>query len=239
MMIDIGAGTIDMTIFNVYEWQGEIRHAIYGKKVIPYGVNYLIKNRLSKLGKDPTLASQFYMENISDQQFADKVGVRIGQLEDVDRPFLEQVVTHLASLRNQVRNDPDVSQDRSLLEQGLKLFLAGGGARVDAYQKRIRRFAQDNGLVSNRNTVEIGQLPDIGQVEERERHFVAPGLDRRDYDRLSVAYGLSDDPWNLAELLDEEQINKINKRARRDRDRLTRGDTGGAFWDDPNAPPVW
>ena len=239
VMVDIGAGTIDMTIFNVYEWDEVIRHAIYGKKVIPSGVNYLIKNRISYRGKALSLANQFYMEDISDQQFADKIGVRRDRLEEVDRAFLDQVADQFAELRNLVRNDPEISQDTHLLERGIKLFLAGGGARIDAYKKRFRKFARDSRQYRNNfNAIEIGQLPDLGQIEDLERQFVAPGLDRRDYDRLSVAYGLSDDPWNLAELLDEEQIKLLSLRAV-ERNRATRENAGGAYWDDPNAPPVW
>jgi len=238
-MVDIGAGTIDMTIFNVYEWKGAIRHAIYGKKVVPFGVNYLIKERINELEKDESLVHQFYTRDISDQQFADMVGIQRNRLDESDKPFLNQVINSFLSLRNRVKNDPDISQDADLLEKGIKLFLAGGGARIATYRDRFRALARANQREGNPvNRIEIGQLPDLGQDEDRERRFVAPGLDRNDYDRLSVAYGLSGDPWNLADLLDEEQFVMINA-SRRGQNRSTKGDTGGAFWDDPNAPPVW
>lgn len=236
-IVDIGAGTIDMTIFNVYEWEGVIRHGIFGKKVVPLGANYLINNRLSSLGKSLEMAGQFYIEDVSDKEFSKKVGVSMKALEGVDGEFLNQIINHFIDLRNLVVNDPDTSNDRDLLEKGIKILLSGGGARIDAYKNRMKKFEEKSQFGQSPNTIEFGQLPDLQFVEDRERQLVAPGLDRRDYDRLSVAYGLSDDPWNLAELLDEEQVRLLSLRAA-ERNRATRENAGGAYWDDPNAPPV-
>lgn len=208
-MIDIGAGTVDMTIFNVYEREGVIRHAIYGKKVIPFGVNYLINNRMKDLDVDMDVVSRSYLTSYTDQQFANHVRVDVGRIKDRDEAFTNKLAIHFSDLRNEVRTNQNISTDINLLQRGIKLFLAGGGSRVAAYRKRIKKFEEDGRAIGTQNLVDIAELPELGDVDEKARKFIAPGLLKRDYDRLSVAYGLSEDVLNLAEQISGEDMEKV------------------------------
>ena len=236
-MVDIGAGTVDMTIFNVYEREGGIRHAIYGKKVVPFGVNYLINNRLKALGIDMGMAPKFYLAPYTDQQFAEQIHVEIESIKECDNRFTNNLAIRFSDLRNKVRTDQEVSSDIRLLQDGIKLFVAGGGSRVEAYKKRIRKFEEDGRTSGGQNRVDIAELPDLGDVEERERRFIAPDLSRKNYDRLSVAYGLSEDVLNLAEQISGADLEKIWGRVRQHRLPINIVDAREEQRLDPNRMP--
>ena len=241
-LVDIGAGTVDATIFNVYDWNDVVRHAVYGKSVLPMGASYLFQNRISKLSIDTVLERGYYMQEHSDHEFAIKLGVGVGEIASADHEFLSQFIEGIVSMRRRVYKDLNSPNDKNLLDKGIRLFLSGGGARLNAYSHRVRELEEASQNGSARNSIEVVQLPKLGDTEERERKFIAPGLSVADYDRMSVAYGLSDDSWNLADLLGEAAVKRINAETREQGRRSNRGnisDTGGSFWDDPNAPPVW
>jgi len=52
LMIDVGAGTIDISVFNVFESEGEHRFPIFAKALRPLGTYYLMRHRAEKVRND-------------------------------------------------------------------------------------------------------------------------------------------------------------------------------------------
>jgi hypothetical protein len=71
---------------------------------------------------------------------------------------------------------------RKSLLIGLPVFLTGGGARMIYYQRIVRQVNSNVNL----SWAQIDQLP-----MEHPDSLEAPGLKQGDFDRLSVAFGLS------------------------------------------------
>ena len=89
------------------------------------------------------------------------------------------------------RRDPNAPA----FEEGLPVFLCGGGARIDFYREVVeevnRRFL----------TATAGTRPFHVMVIERPEALVDERVDEDLYARLAVAYGLSFDKFNIGEII--------------------------------------
>jgi len=79
------------------------------------------------------------------------------------------------------------------------VFLCGGGAGCDFYAEI---FLSENGKFSG-FPIKAMKLPKPDQLE-------ANGLNDGDYDRLSVACGLSFDPFDIGEIVKEEGVDDVS-----------------------------
>lgn len=77
--------------------------------------------------------------------------------------------------------------------------MTGGGAKVDFYQDILRKQASLKSPVSI-SLVEMGMPPRLS----------ADGVDRADYPRLSVAYGLSFDAFDVGEVIATGDIEGVS-----------------------------
>jgi len=192
--VDIGGGTLDVTVFNVHESNGEDIYPIFARQVRPLGVRYLVAARLEVLQKAPERALSPFEDLPSDIVFGKKFGITQDQLEGADRPFHKRIVKAVGeSLRyTRQRRYPtapqwNLSSDR--YGEPLPGFFCGGGALAEFYAELLRGFQGRKPPFRLR----ASQLPVPDDLK-------FPGGTDKEYPRLAVAYGLSFDPFDIGQI---------------------------------------
>lgn len=216
LIADVGAGTVDTCLFRlIREKGGSWSFEIYAATVEPAGVMNLHRDRIRwwqhhlsfdavgarlcneldgiKLGtENQVVIPPRYLDYLS--------GVRVqfdGNAIDPDKSFFETKL--LPQVRGRTLYQPFI---RNLLGKedivDLPFFLCGGGARLGFYRELgdVLRHSPGYSWLSAKK--EELTKPD---------NLRADGVGRPDYDRLSVAYGLS--MLNLAKITTEAQIPKL------------------------------
>ncbi|MCY1505459.1 hypothetical protein D9M68_396760 [compost metagenome] len=199
LMVDVGAGTLDASVFRVERKKGQRKDSlvIFRTTVEPHGVMNLHKRRTDWL--QSALAQKLpdrsdlrqAVQDIShltdaEEALPDRVD---GYFSGVDVQFKGRTLDQIfyTQVNRQVVQDTyvQVANERLLDKQqmtGMPMFLCGGGSRSDFYVKL------KSDLHSARGFSWFGVTP---KPLQKPRGLVAPGLHRADYDRLSVAFGLS------------------------------------------------
>lgn len=196
-LVDVGAGTVDATVFNVYQVDGEDRFPIFAKTVQPLGTHYLVKNRLKTTNENS--ASEFDI-------FADVPNIKdFSRLTKIDIPGLKRIDKFFKkSLLDELRNILDYTKSKRYplsraWTNGIPLFLCGGGSNCDFY---IDSIINENHL--NSYNLLSKDLP-------KPENLKADKVGNTYYNRLSVAYGLSFDPFDIGEIIKEDEIENIEK----------------------------
>lgn len=199
MMVDVGAGTVDVSLFHVKRGRGKWDFEFYTATVEPLGAVNLHRNRLDwwasaieqqasdredlleaitaarkatdgEEGMPEQLEAYFSPTNIQfsdprqhpDRQFYGKVFAQVGH-----ETYWKTSRGHLT--REQLTDIP--------------VYLCGGGSRMPFYG-RLRETLNNHPSLYAWMKVNVRTLLLPKRLE-------APGLARNDFDRLSVAYGLS------------------------------------------------
>lgn len=186
LLVDVGAGTLDVTVFNVHERDDEDLFPIFAKAVKPLGTRFLVKHRIGNaLGKELKEVGELgpYAAIPINQRFAALLGIDTAGLAAIDNAFLSQVTGIVGELLRFTKARKYPMSRR--WEDGVPLFLCGGGAKCDFYRDALLGKGAVSGFV-----VKGVDLPKPDALE-------APGVSMRDYDRLSVAYGLAFDPYDI------------------------------------------
>jgi hypothetical protein len=193
LLVDVGAGTLDVSVFNVHQVDGEDRFPILAKVVKPFGTRYLIQHRID--GRDISSAREFgpFANVPCKAEFADKIGLSESELQALDGPFSAKVVKAVVDLLRYTKERRYRTSRH--WTNGIPIFLCGGGSRCDFYTEI---FQPQDGIFYRFPLREI-KLPKPGDLE-------APGISRDEYDRVSVAYGLSFDPDDIGEIVRESEI---------------------------------
>lgn len=199
LMVDVGAGTLDASVFRVERKRGQRKDnlIIFRTTVEPHGVMNFHKKRMD------------WLQSALAQKLPERIDLRqavqaISHLTDAERAIPDRVDGYFsgvdvrfkglnldqffyAQVNRQVVQDTylHVANERLLDRQqmvGMPMFLCGGGSRSGFYAKLKSDLHSARGFSWFGVTSKPLQKP---------RGLVAPGLPRDDYDRLSVAFGLS------------------------------------------------
>ena len=195
LLVDVGAGTLDATIFNVHEEDQEDRFPIFAKAIEPLGTNFLIKHRVGGQAYQEEYINPFAPVP-EKNRFAEMLQIKLEELEKIDESFRQQVNKVLGDLIRYTKNRRYPLSRR--WESGIPVFLCGGGANCDVY-KEI--FYTQNGKL-NGVPINVMQLPKPDQLN-------AQGVPNSYFDRISVAYGLSFDPFDIGEITREDEISDL------------------------------
>lgn len=201
LMVDVGAGTVDSTVFRVDRKRGKKRDnfVIFNALVEPFGVMNLHHKRMEWL-RDVFSALAPERTDLLDSVSS------LSYITDVEKPIPDVVQSYFKNMtfkfypkekdpdanfyskvRTQVCNQTYFSLGRDGIipisqMQGMPMLLCGGGSRMKFY----KRLEQHMASTPNVSWFNAKRLP-----LEKPKKLVAPGLDAKEYDRLSVAYGLS------------------------------------------------
>jgi hypothetical protein len=200
MMVDVGAGTVDTSLFQVKRGSGGKWDFIFFTATVePLGVVNLHRHRLnwwSTVIQDRCPDRVELLEAISEARLVSDTQTGLPEkLEDyfsavslvfttpaqhADRLFYKKVFKQVAH-----ETYWETSQGRlSRIDlTDLPVYLCGGGSRLPFYEQ-LRYSLNNHPSMYEWMRVKIRQLT-------KPNDLMAPGLPIADFDRLSVAYGLS------------------------------------------------
>jgi len=196
-LVDVGAGTLDVTVFNVHKKDGEDQFPIFAKTVKPLGTSFLTRHRIEGINvKNCELFSPF-LPMPEREKFAEILRITPSNLDTKDRPFRKRILNTVGGL---LQHTKSVRYPRSRVwRDGIPLFLCGGGANCDFY---ARLFGPKDGKLTT-FSIATKKLPKPEQIE-------AESLPDKEYDRISVAYGLSFDPFDIGTIMKEDETDDID-----------------------------
>ena len=200
LLVDIGAGTVDTSLFQVTKKRGKTHFLFFTSCVQPNGTMNLNRVRLewwlgalrNSCGMPESLLHDIEsVISVTDSQtpVPEKVEDYISHstLHFIDPKANPDRIFFYSRLSPQIKKDTfhKAWKDGHLTQETLKslpTYLCGGGMRLPYYQKLIE---------------EVESQPNFSWIKMQPRKFAMPkklradGLPQSDYDRLSVAYGLS------------------------------------------------
>lgn len=200
LMVDVGAGTVDSSLFHVKPGRGgKWDFEFFTTAVEPHGVTNLHRYRvnwwvdaLDKSGAPGKLAEEVISSKFAtDHQgplpnsyidYFDGVKVTlVNRAKSPDKEFFDnRVVTQVRGKTLWRAWKSNLLDQRSL--EGIPLFLCGGGARMEYYLALEKELEQQPGFSWLKAEAWTMGVPG---------DLIADGLADADYDRVSVAYGLS------------------------------------------------
>ena len=195
VLVDIGAGTLDVTVFNVMEDEGEYRYPIMARTVKPLGTEFLMRNRniKSKKGKELEYQAQDPVPEATDLSVL--LGVSLSEIEEMDKEFARKVRENVGEPIRYTKTQRYPMSRK--WKEGVPFFLCGGGAKCGFYQKTISEY------------LELANWSSVLRALPRPEGLQAPGLENDQFDRLAVAYGLSMDALDIGELVRPEDIEDV------------------------------
>lgn len=191
LLMDVGAGTVDVAVFNVHKKDGEDVFPVFAKSVGNLGVHFLHKRRAAATGK----VDHPFTEGVPDEELARHLGIGIERLRKIDGPFRTDVYMQVRGDVLEARRKYPLSRH---WDSGIPFFLCGGGANVELYSQLA------GGMIRDANPCRL-----VRTFLQKPDRLVAEGLDEGTYDRLSVAYGLSFNQYDIGEIVRSHQIEDV------------------------------
>lgn len=189
-LIDIGAGTIDFVVFNIFRINDSDRIPIFGDNVAPLGSHYLIGALAGREGQslqwedsDASKAFAFFSEKTGEAR------EQVSQRASIFKEHLKRGLSQALKSTHQLYPKAPVWKKQN----EFPFFLSGGGSHIPFYKTSIK----------DRKSLSISYkkipLPKniVGDIKAASFH------------RYSVAYGLSILPRNLAAITPTRDIEYI------------------------------
>lgn len=217
LLVDVGASTVDVCGFILDEREGDTQYALLTALVERRGAHELHRARIRGIQRlNPSaLRADIRNEDLSDPSAAipGSISAYVSasgldrELALIEEPLIagcrEQVMRCLKDLKK--HRYPNAPEWRT----GLRVFLCGGGAHVDAY---VEALADANRSTLNagwaNEPLVIGPLPVPPRLEN-------PHIGEGDFQRLAVAYGLSFSRIDIGTILPPEQIPDVPPKMRK------------------------
>ena len=193
MLIDIGAGTINIATFmveNISDDSNKNKCILYACAVEPIGVSYLLKRRYENLKLSDREINLF--KDIPDARtFSQAHDLTEKDIKFADTLYSGDAARLINKILDLTKNQ--YCPDSSCWESGVPTFTYGGGAHLEIVQNIIHsheRKSPPHKIKSIRLS-----LPD---------DLMAENLPDDSYDRISVAYGLSFGAGEIGKAVKEE-----------------------------------
>ncbi len=201
LMVDVGAGTVDASVFRVERPKGRRKDnfVIFNSFVEPFGVMNLHRKRMSfcrDLFGEKCPNQTELLDGIdkiawmtdAEAAIPDSLGMYFSGVKFLDHEVESSIDQELyRNVRNQIGSEAYAKLHRNHILpvsqiKGMPMLLCGGGSRMPLYQQLKTHMASSPGC----RWFGVSRFDMI-----KPRDLVAKNLDRIDVDRLSVAYGLS------------------------------------------------
>lgn len=188
-LMDIGAGTLDMAFFNVHKDEVGDVLPIFSAKVKNLGTHFLIGALAGKTGEHLIWRDSDAATN--DQNVVQRLGENCGDVSQRRAAFLSALARTFNEAREQARLlNPTSRVWRD--QEPLDLFLCGGGSRLPTIIEHMRLVVRE-AKKSYGLSIRVSAL-------SRPKNFVSD-MANDQYDRVSVAYGLSQVPGNVGKVI--------------------------------------
>jgi len=195
-LVDIGAGTMDVAFFNVHSHAGENILPIFSANVDKLGAHYLIAALADE--KSAQLVWKDGDASLTDEQISKKTKTPKNEISVRRRKFGARV----AKLFNGVRKGAKLVYETSpAFKRGadVRLFLCGGGSRISTFREKFNEIYRESASLCKLNFV----LSDLVQPKDLVGNIGS------NYDRLSVAYGLSQNAANIGSAMRSSDLQPV------------------------------
>ncbi|HWG20737.1 MAG TPA: hypothetical protein VG225_09415 [Terracidiphilus sp.] len=189
LLLDIGAGTVDVVTFHIGDEEGEEVNCILDALVKNHGTHVLLGFRAlaGSLTKSTWEDSATRYNRI---EFESAFALRSGCLRQVQDDFADQLHRSIRRIFHDTKSHR--YPNSPAWTEGIPFFLTGGGGQIDAYRDVVRRCAKDRTMIEL--ALPIPQDVELGRMVPEQFH------------RVSVAHGLSFLAENLTRTLRRSEV---------------------------------
>lgn len=211
LLVDVGAGTLDVTMFNVFQPPlpandndveeaglatampaADTRFPIWDARVERLGSHYLAIARSLATGRPRDDLAEVGEKVESLQAYCHRTGADLEGVQLMEKQFSRAVSGEVAGV---IRTTKVERYSRFPWQRtAVPTFICGGGARYPLYERAVQDAAR-------RFPVMLEHLP-LPVPESLRNQGIGDNL----FDRLSVAYGLSFEPPDIGEVVPSHQI---------------------------------
>lgn len=194
LLVDVGAGTVDVVTFNVHrdDKTGENLFPIFWASVSNLGTHYLMSRRLHAF---PQIRDEHWRDATtvpSASKFSKTLGIAVHDVVKTDNLHARDVASAISRVlqntkQNRYRSSPN-------WQAGVRVFFCGGGSSCEAFEESISLASAQSGVPLPRLRL---PLPS---------HLKAPSLPTEQFHRVSVAYGLGMDAFNLGQIRSSDKV---------------------------------
>ena len=194
LLVDVGAGTVDVVTFNVHrdDKTGEDLFPIFWASVSNLGTHYLMSRRLHAF---PQIGGEHWHDATTvpnASEFSKTMGVAVHDVVKTDSLHARDVASAISSVlrttkQKRYRRSPN-------WQAGVRVFFCGGGSSCEAFEESITVASAQSGVPLPRIRL---PLPS---------HLKAPSLPSEQFHRVSVAYGLGMDVFNLGQIRSSAEV---------------------------------
>lgn len=210
LLVDVGAGTMDIAAFNIYrnKQEGADRYPIFDGAVEPLGTHILMSARMLLLGNAPRTWEDLSGIPSLDQLSKD-LCIDASKLQKIDEGYSEVVCQRVYNSLSKTKSKryPGAPEWKG----GLRVFLAGGGSSCAVYQQGVKHAFEKLGVKQL-----VTPFPAL--------HDSIARMDKQEFHRLSVAFGLTYDAESVGKIIRPQEIEDIVRvtsvQTRPDRDEL-------------------
>jgi hypothetical protein len=203
MMVDVGAGTVDSSLFRVKNEQGRWSFEFYTSVVESLGAMNLHRHRIKwweqALDTVQTPQANTLIKSLKTSQYPTDIMIGLPEsykdyFNDIEERYSLTTLNPDAEIYKRIKTQVQSHTfyrawnghetgflDKNVLD-GTPIFFCGGGMRLALYRQMIEDLKKLEGVSWLSASARLIQLPKI---------LDAPRLDRGEFDRLSVAFGLS------------------------------------------------
>ena len=183
-LTDVGAGTVDATVFRIIEREGEFVIVILTSSVEKLGTAYLVEHRCNQPAQSSGWRPDPQKSFPSLDDFAKELEMSTENIISHDKEFKRKFTTQIDSCHKLAWNNfPDL-HGIGEWENDVPFIFCGGGARVEFYKAAYYDVMEYQKKTNHGQSLHETNLPEFVDLD-------APELTLQDNDRLSVAYGLS------------------------------------------------
>lgn len=178
LLIDVGAGTLDVALFTVANDFGDWVFRVHSRRIEILGADILKRHRSNCANKSSDEVSDLIS---TDQEImARTLNITLEELEAIDDCLSCEVNKVLLDVIGALG-------DRNKIEENIITFLCGGGRELMPYKEALSPIIRDFKI----EKIDIPEPDNIQQSKDVEY----------DFHRISVAYGLSNDPFNIGKTI--------------------------------------
>lgn len=196
-LVDIGAGTVDVAFFNVFVHNYETLLPVFAADVQNLGAHYLIAALAGAKGAGHKWDDSD--SSLSDEKIAIITSETKADVSCRRTLFLSNVADVFNEARKRAKNSYGTSPAFTR-DSAVRLFLCGGGSRIQSIRQRFEMIVKDS---EKRVGVKF-QVSDLVRPKNIVGKFGA------NFDRLSVAYGLSQAGGNIGNVMRSADLTPLH-----------------------------
>lgn len=194
MLMDVGAGTVDVATFNVAynNAREEDRYPIFASEVLPLGTHFLMATRLQSLGHEQSEWDD--LQAIPEgEELAKRLNADRSRLQAADQAFATRLRGEIKRVLSYTRAQRYGKAPE--WREGLPVFLSGGGSDCDTYSRALAVACTSCNVPLRRTSFPLlDEAAAGGSFRSSEFH------------RLSVAYGLTFDAQSIGRILAPHEV---------------------------------